>query len=73
MARPTLPTTDRLDPARLQIAYYERADRSGRFYLLIGLPGLAPSLVAAGLKSGSAETFEKESAGKAATAAVWST
>ena len=55
MARPTLPTTDRLDPARLQIAYYERADRSGRFYLLIGLPGLAPSLVAAGLKSGSAD------------------
>ena len=55
MARPTLPTTDRLDPARLQIAYYERADRSGRFYLLIGRPGLAPSLVAAGLKSGSAD------------------
>jgi antirestriction protein ArdC len=51
--KPTqLPPTANLDPTRLQVAYYERADRSGRFYLLIGVPGIAPSIVASGVRSG---------------------
>jgi antirestriction protein ArdC len=50
-----LPSTAQLDPARLQVAYYERADRDGRFYLLVGIPGAAPTIGASGQRSGPAK------------------
>ena len=55
MSRAPLPATASLDPSRLQLAYFEHGGEETRFYLLVGLPGQAPSIGASGVVGGSAE------------------